>query len=168
MNRKEAAKLLNLIKLSYPSAYRDMDDEWKLATINMWAMSFPDVPYPIIEQAFNHYRMGHKFPPTVAEMVDELRGLYYQALEGAMIHKSLGNEELVMRFREVMAYTARYKDENNLGQLNIGSLQGMLGGDRNGPVKYGLHSGSGGRDELWQMEGIAAGSYTGETGQKGK
>ena len=39
----------------------------------MWQMSFPDVPYPIMEQAFNHFRMASKFPPTVAEMVEELK-----------------------------------------------------------------------------------------------
>ena len=159
MTKKEAAMLLELIKLSYPSAYRDMDDKWKLATINMWAMSFPDVPYPIIEQAFNHYRMGHKFPPTVAEMVEELRHIHYQALEGAMIHKTLGNEEMVQRFKEVMAYTSQYKDDD-LGGLNISSLSRMMGGDnfgeRIGSAHYGLHSGSEGRNELWQVEGAAA------------
>jgi hypothetical protein len=156
MNRKDAAKLLNLIKLSYPSAYRDMDDEWKLATINMWAMSFPDVPYPIVEQAFNHYRMGHKFPPTVAEMVEELRKVYYQAQEGALVNKGLGNEEMVLRFREVMAYTSRYKDED-LGGLNISSLPRMMGGNYHseeiGSAHYGLHSGPEGRNELRKMEG---------------
>lgn len=129
MTKKEAAMLLNLIKLSYPAAYRDMNDEWKVATINMWASSFQDVPYAIIEQAFNHYRMGNKFPPTVAEMVEQLRHLYHEATETALIHKGLGNQEVVEQCRLVMAYTARYKDTSSLGGLNIGSLQGRLGGE---------------------------------------
>ena len=41
MNKVEAAKLLELITLSYPNAYRGMEDAWKKATINMWQMSFP-------------------------------------------------------------------------------------------------------------------------------
>ena len=154
MNKQEAAKLLSLIKLSYPTAYRDIDRETATATVNMWAMSFPDVPYPIIEQGFNHYRMGHKFPPTVAEMVEELRSIYYQAMEGALVNTSLGNGELVQRFKEVMAYTSRYKDDD-LGGLNISSLP-MLGGDTNGQSYYGLHSGAEGRNELRQMEGPAS------------
>ena len=72
MNKPEATKLLALIKIAYPAAYRDMDEASKKATVNMWQMSFPDVPYPIMEQAFNHFRMVSKFPPTVAEMVEEL------------------------------------------------------------------------------------------------
>ena len=129
MNKQEAAKLLSLIKLSYPTAYRDIDRDTANATVNMWQMSFPDIPYAIMEQAFNHFRMVSKFPPTVAEMVEELKGIYNQAVEGALIYKGLGDQEMVNQYRLVMAYTARYKDNDNLGGLNIGSLQGRIGGE---------------------------------------
>ena len=128
MNKMDAAKLLELITLSYPNAYRGMDDDWKKATINMWQMSFPDMPYPIMEQAFNHFRMVSKFPPTVAEMVEELKKIYFQAMEGALVHKGLGNQEAVEQYRLVMAYTARFKDTDNLGGLKLGSLIGRIGG----------------------------------------
>ena len=152
MTKKEAAMLLNLIKLSYPTAYRDMNDEWKVATINMWASSFADCPYPIIEQAFNHYRMTHKFPPTVAEMVEELQHIYYEATELALIQKGLGNLDKVEQYRMVIAYTSMYKDKDNVGGLNIDSLQGRIGGGYGGEYGSaypGLHSGTEGRDELW-------------------
>ena len=141
--------LLNLIKLSYPSAYRDMNDEWKVATINMWASSFADCPYGIIEQAFNHYRMTHKFPPTVAEMVEELQHIHYEATELAMIHKTMGDLGKVEQYRLVMGYTARYTKTDNLGGLNIDSLQGRIGGGYGGSAYPGLHSGSEGRNDLW-------------------
>lgn len=128
MNKQEATKLLALIKIAYPTAYRDMDDASKKATVNMWHMSFPDVPYPIMEQALNHFRMASKFPPTVAEMVEELRRIYHEATEGALIHKGLGNEVAVEQYRLVMAHTARFKDTENLGGLNIQGLQGLLEG----------------------------------------
>ena len=127
MNKKEAGQLLALIKLAYPTAYRDIDKETALATVNMWQMSFPDVPYPIMEQAFNHFRMVSKFPPTVADMVQALKGIYLEAVEGALINKSLGDEEMVNRYREIMEYTERYKDDSRLGGLNINTLQ-RLGG----------------------------------------
>ena len=152
MNNQEAAKLLSLIKLSYPTAYRDIDKATATATVNMWQMSFPDVPYPIMEQAFNHFRMVSKFPPTVAEMVEELKRIYFEATECALIQKGLGNQEMVDKFRMVMAYTARYKDTDNLGGLNISSLP-RLGGDGYGLAYQGLHSGEEGRDELRQVEG---------------
>ena len=153
MNKQEAAKLLSLIKLSYPTAYRDIDRDTANATVNMWAMSFPDVPYPIMEQAFNHYRMVSKFPPTVAEMVGELKEIYNLAVEGALVNKSLGDEEQVQQFKAIMAYTIRYKNDDNLGRLNLSSLPRMMGGnysgEGNGSAYQGLHRGTEGRDELW-------------------
>ena len=122
MNKQEAGKLLAVIKLAYPTAYRDIDNETAIATVNMWQMSFPDVPYPIMEQAFNHFRMVSKFPPTVAEMVEELRRIYFEATEGALIQRGLGNEEGVRMFRAVMEYTERYKNDTHLGGLNINTL----------------------------------------------
>ena len=122
MNNQEAAKLLSLIKLSYPTAYRDIDKATANATVNMWAMSFPDVPYPIMEQAFNHFRMVSKFPPTVAEMVEELRKIHYQATELALVCKGLGDNETAQRYWAVMDCTARYKNDDYLGGLNIDAL----------------------------------------------
>ena len=97
MNKQEATQLLALIKVAYPTAYRDMDEASKKATVNMWAMSFPDVPYPIMEQALNHFRMVSKYPPTVAEMVEELMHLHYRATEGALLAKTLGKHLHISR-----------------------------------------------------------------------
>lgn len=113
MNNQEATQLLALIKLSYPTAYRDMDDISKKATVKMWASSFPDVPYSIMEQAFSHYRMTSKFPPTVAEMVEELKSIHNIAMERALLCKSMGNEDGVKQYQAIMSYTHVYKDMDN-------------------------------------------------------
>ena len=113
MNKQEATQLLALIKLSYPTAYRDMDDVSKRATVNMWASSFPDVPYQIMEQAFINYRMTSKFPPTVAEMVEELRTIHNIAMERALLCRSIDNEEGVKQYQAIMQVTHRYKDMDN-------------------------------------------------------
>jgi hypothetical protein len=127
MNKQEATQLLALIKVAYPTAYRDLDAATKKATVNMWAMSFPDVPFPIMEQALAHFRMTSKFPPTVAEMVEELNEIHNQATEMALIHKTMGNDDLVKQFRAIMDYTYRYKDSSNFG-LQLGSLTKLLSG----------------------------------------
>ena len=126
MNKQEAIKFLAVVKLSYPTAYRDVDDDTVIATANMWQMSFPDVPYQIMEQAFNHFRMVSKFPPTVAEIVEELRQIHNHATECALIHRSLENEEVVRHYKAIMDYTARYKDSTKIGYGNLAHLQ--LGG----------------------------------------
>ena len=128
MNKQEATRLLALIKLSYPNAYRDMDDASKKATVNMWHMSFPEVPYQIMEQAFNHFRMVSKFPPTVAEMVDELRHIHFQAEEGVIISNMLGDRATVDKYRQIMECTQKYTDARKLGGLNLNGIQGLGAG----------------------------------------
>lgn len=72
--------------------------------------------YPIMAQAYDRYRMTHKFPPTVAEIVEELRHIYYDALETALISKQLGNQEMSNHYKLVMAHTKRYADEHIVSQ----------------------------------------------------
>lgn len=134
MNREESIKLLALIKVAYPTAYKDMDKETKLATVNMWQTTFPSVPYSIMEMAFNRFRLTSKFPPTVAEMAEELVGVHYQALEGAFAAHALGEKGDLALCREIMRITEPYKSGaykdtpmNNLKEmLTSCSLAGVL------------------------------------------
>lgn len=134
MNREESIKLLALIKVAYPSAYKDMDKETKLATVNMWQTTFPSVPYTIMEMAFNRFRMTSKFPPTVAEMAEELVNVYYQALEGAMNAKTVGDCGGIGLYKGIMRVTAPYKSgeykeapmTNLREMIASGSLAGVL------------------------------------------
>lgn len=127
MTKKEAAKLLTLVKLSYPASYKDMDDEWLRATINMWASSFPDVPYSIMEQGFNRYRMTHKFPPTVAEMVEELRHIHGRAMDLESISRITGNKEALRIAAAVVDITERYTNERELGAFGIEKGGALIG-----------------------------------------
>ena len=134
MNREESIKLLALIKVAYPTAYKDMDKETKLATVNMWQTTFPSVPYQIMEMAFNRFRMVSKFPPTVADMAEELVNVHYQALEGAMVSHNLGDMDGVYTYSEVMRITEPYKSGSykDASMMNLrvmlasGSLAGVL------------------------------------------
>ena len=134
MNREESIKLLALIKVAYPTAYKDMDKETKLATVNMWQTTFPSVPYSIMEMAFNRFRMASKFPPTVAEMAEELVNVHYQALEGAMQAHNLGDKRELGLYRGIMRITEPYKSgsykDTTMVDLNSmiasGSLAGVL------------------------------------------
>lgn len=128
MDKKEAAKLLALIKLSYPTAYRDIDLETANATVQMWQMSFPTVPYPIMEQAFNHFRMVSKFPPTVAEMVEELKHIHHQATDGALIASTIGDRAQVEQYQLVMRITSPYTKPEELGGLRLDRLPALNGG----------------------------------------
>ena len=129
MDRQEAAKLLSLIKLSYPTAYRDIDLETANATVAMWQRSFPDMPYPIMEQAFEHYRMTNKYPPTVAEMVEELKHINTKASWQADIHRNMENRQKYEECMAIARITERYCDPRNLGGMDFGRLYRSIGGE---------------------------------------
>lgn len=106
MNKQEAAQLLELIELAYPYVYKDMDNLRRRATVRMWAASFPRVPYPIIEECFNCYRLENRYPPTVADINEELRAFHARARQAADINRILENAEGEAHFRRLMAASA--------------------------------------------------------------
>lgn len=119
MTREESIKLLALIKVAYPSSYKDMDKTSAEATVNMWCTSFPDVPYSIMELAFNNFRMESKFPPTVADMCEELRNIYWVALGDRL--DPFNSEDRWMICDFIIANTERFKGQQNT-YINYNSI----------------------------------------------
>lgn len=126
MTREESIKLLALIKVAYPTAYRDMDNASKNATVNMWHNTFPNVPYQIMELAFNRFRMVSKFPPTVADMVEALKGVHYQALEEAQNARTFGSEEDLKVCMAIMHHTEAYKSGDYLSTPLVGRFHELM------------------------------------------
>lgn len=127
MDKYEATCLLALVKLAYPNSYRDLDKRGVDATANMWAMSFPDVPYPIMEQAFNSLRMKLKFPPTVAEMAEEISHLYYETVQMGDVQRQIGNHEAARRYYALSDSISRFKNWPCIETPN-GAIM-LIGGD---------------------------------------
>ena len=111
MNREESIKLLALIKVAYPTAYKDMDNASKQATVNMWQTTFPNVPYQIMEMAFNRFRMASKFPPTVAEMCEELKHIHWKAIEDSLLATARGNDADIKVYEWIMEHTSQYRND---------------------------------------------------------
>lgn len=124
MTREDAKKLLALIKVAYPNSYKDMDREFALATVNMWQSTFPEVPYVIMETAFNQFRKKSKFPPTVADMYEELKSLYYSAVESVT---SMENKQLKAAGKYILEHTEKFKHGAEKETFNAGPVTKLLG-----------------------------------------
>lgn len=111
MTREESIKLLALIKVAYPTAYKDMDDATKRATVAMWHSTFQNVQYTIMELAFENFRRFSKFPPTVAEMFDEIKGLYHQSFQDLTMARLCGDADAERRCQYVMEQTSPYRGD---------------------------------------------------------
>ena len=124
MTREEAIKFLALVKVAYPTAYKDMDKESKLATVNMWHSTFLNVHYKIIEMAFDHFRRVSKFPPTVADMYEELRRLYYEAVGDANTAYWSGDKEREKLANWVIDHTNPFRSSQDAsgGDINYAMI----------------------------------------------
>jgi hypothetical protein len=117
MTKSEAAKLLALIKVAYPSTYRDMDEKTKMATVNMWQSTFANLPYAIMEIAFDHFRRVSKFAPTIADMYDELKSLHFHALEALA---TTDDNDVRETAQKIMQHTSQFRYGDD-GAYNIAS-----------------------------------------------
>ena len=127
MTREETIKFLALVKVAYPTAFKDMDNMSKQATVNMWQSTFPAVPYPIMEMALNNYRMVSKYAPTVAEMCEELKHLHWQAVEDSLRAMSFRNAQDIKACEWVMKHTEAFKNDGYLKVPVYASMKQLTG-----------------------------------------
>lgn len=127
MNREESIKLLALIKVAYPTAYKDMDNVSKQATVNMWQTTFQTVPYPIMEMAFNRFRMASKFPPTVAEMCKELQHLHWKAIEDSLFASAIGRKDDLHTYEWIIEQTSAYRNDGYKDMPILSSVNALAG-----------------------------------------
>lgn len=122
MNKEEATKFLAMIKVAYPSTYKDIDKDTAIATVNMWQLTFENVPLFIMEMAFDHYRKVSEFAPTPASIIKELKGLYYTALSDAFTLNSASNQEMC---EYILEHTKCFNNVSEI-KINYGALNKNL------------------------------------------
>ena len=126
MNRKEAAQLLAILKAAYPNNYKGMSTEEAQGTISVWTMQFTDVPADIVLMALNKAIATSKYPPSIAEIKDKMKSIYWEAydkLNPWCDDVPLSKEEEKM-YDRIFKVTERYKNEKGIEP----SVSQMLGG----------------------------------------
>ena len=81
MDKKEAAKLLAIIKCAYPSQYKNMQDSDAKITISLWQSHFANIPAELVYQAVNRHIAKSSYAPAISEINDELHIIHLNALE---------------------------------------------------------------------------------------
>lgn len=122
MTLEESIKLLALIKLAYPNSYKDIDKDTQLATVNMWQRNFNSVPLSIMEMALDHFVKASKFPPTIADICEELKHIYYEAWQNTFIVD--GKHQSINKY--IMQHTERFTGRN---EQRISYSNKLLNGD---------------------------------------
>lgn len=122
MTLEESVKMLALIKLAYPNSYKDIDKDTQLATVNMWHRNFVTVPLAIMELALEHFVKVSKFPPTIADICDELKSIHYEALENVLMLEK-GEERNINKY--IMKQTECFIERNDY-RISYKKVQNLL------------------------------------------
>lgn len=80
MTQKEATQILAILKAAYPNSYKGMSKEEAIGTVNVWATQFIDIPVSVVMIAVNKLISTNTFPPSINEVKEKIRGLYFEAL----------------------------------------------------------------------------------------
>lgn len=130
MTREEAIKVLAILKAAYPNSYRGMTKEEAHGTVAVWAAQFAGVPASVVMIAVNKIISKNTFPPSINEVKDEIRGLYWETWQELDFHrrgfkelddKTVAALEEIMRIVEPMQ--SRSTNEPTLLEL----LEGYSG-----------------------------------------
>ena len=76
MNINESAKILALLAANYPHYYKKLSKNETNAVCKTWNDSFDDVPAVLVLEALKNCIGKLKFPPTIADVNEELRHMY--------------------------------------------------------------------------------------------
>lgn len=114
MTVEQATTILAVITAAYPNAYKNLSAQEAKAVAVVWAVQFNDTPADIVFMAVNKAIASSKFPPTIAEVKDKIRALYWEAYEAIRTNESLGlPADSVKDYKRIYELTqgAKYKTE---------------------------------------------------------
>ena len=79
MTRQEALKILAVLRVAYPNSYRGLDEDMASAMAGLWTSQFANMPYLVVSLAVERLISKSTFPPTIAEVNNELRSLWAES-----------------------------------------------------------------------------------------
>lgn len=145
MTADDANKLLALAKANYSYAFKTMSKQEKVLLVQSWAFALQDIPADIVMLAFMQLLTTSKWLPTVAEIREKVKGMYYQtAYQNDLIPEAEG----VRRAKKYIAdHTCNMRGDGDAGI----SLDAIL----KGPYMTALGSGEmrlfGGQDKYLEL-----------------
>lgn len=127
MTPKETAQMLAVLKANHPASFRNMTAQEAEVTVKAWARQFAKYPYAVVMIAVDKLGSTNTFAPSVGEIKDKIKSLYWEAWEMLQQHKrglqplddrTLAAAEEIVKFVEPMRNT----------QTNEPALSELLGG----------------------------------------
>ncbi len=75
MTRKEIRKMLRIIEIEYPSAFKDMTESDMVLKLNLWESQFAPYEKDIVLKAFYNCIAKSEFAPKISSIFEEMNKL---------------------------------------------------------------------------------------------
>lgn len=75
MTRKEIRKMLRIIEIEYPSAFKDMTEKDMVLKLNLWESQFAPYDKDIVLKAFYNCIAKSEFAPKISSIFEEMNKL---------------------------------------------------------------------------------------------
>ena len=72
IDRKDIIETITLLKITYPSALKDLGKEELSLMVDVWVRDFENTPKELFNKAINNIRNKNKFFPSVADIKEEI------------------------------------------------------------------------------------------------
>lgn len=73
MTKTDTVKILAVLKVAYPGYFEKQDFEEKKQMVELWTLMLADYPYEAVDAAVRAHISSNKFPPAVAEVIEQLQ-----------------------------------------------------------------------------------------------
>lgn len=108
MTKAEVNQIMGLIQANWPSAFKNLGTAQKKLVFSTWFFGLQDIPGEAAVIAVIKLAATSKWPPTLSEIRDKVRNMYYEAAYGdgiADIIDSMGLQERKEEVRKRRAWS---------------------------------------------------------------
>ena len=111
MNKKEASKVLSMLRASFPADYRNITPDVAQSIVDVWAMQFANISVDRVIMAINKIASTQNKAPTIAEVKKRITALHWDAYEMIERHTRMHNltDEQLATYKRIYKETEKYK-----------------------------------------------------------
>lgn len=118
MTPEDANKLLALAKANYSYAFKTMTKQEKIMLVQSWAFALQDIPADIVMLAFMQLLTTSKWLPTVAEIREKVKSLYYEtAYSGTSLFPDAPEVQRAKNY--IATHASRLRGDGNSHELSL-------------------------------------------------
>lgn len=121
MTKKDALKILAILKAAYPHSFNGMSEKEALGTASVWCTQFADMSANIVLMAVNKAISTSKYPPSIAEVKDKVASIYWEAYEAIILHNQTPylSDEAFNTYKRICEETRDYKCSKKMMEPHI-------------------------------------------------